>query len=61
LAEELASTFAGRLGAIVLVPSSGGVFEVTAGERVLFSKRAAGRFPEPGEVVSTIKESGLLS
>lgn len=61
MAEELASTFAGRLGAIVLVPSSGGVFEVTAGERVLFSKRAAGRFPEPGEVVSTIKESGLLS
>ena len=45
----------------MLVPSSGGVFEVTAGERVLFSKRAAGRFPEPGEVVSTIKESGLLS
>lgn len=61
MAEELASTFAGQLGAIVLVPSSGGVFEVTAGERVLFSKRATGRFPEPGEVVRTIEESGLLS
>jgi len=45
----------------VLVPSSGGVFEVTAGDHVLFSKRATRRFPEPGEVVRKLEESKLLS
>lgn len=31
-------------------PSSGGVFEVSVGDRTVFSKKALGRFPEPGEV-----------
>jgi len=60
LAEELVNTFATRLGAVVLVPSSGGVFEVTAGDQVVFSKRATGRFPEEGEVVRNIEERKLL-
>jgi len=60
LAEELLNTFAARLEAVVLVPSSGGVFEVTAAGRTVFSKRAAGRFPEPGEVVRTLTDSKLL-
>ena len=33
-----------------LVRSSGGVFEVTVDNRILFSKKKLGRFPEPGEV-----------
>ena len=34
-----------------LIPSGGGVFEVRDGERLVFSKRALHRFPEPGEVL----------
>lgn len=30
--------------------SSGGVFEVTVNNEVLFSKKKIGRFPMPGEV-----------
>ena len=30
--------------------SSGGVFEVTIGNELLFSKKKTGRFPMPGEV-----------
>ena len=42
-----------------LVPSGGGIFEVKSGERLLFSKaEAGGRFPEPGEVLSRLKETG---
>jgi len=37
-----------------MTPSSGGVFEVTHEGKLLFSKRALGRFPEPGEVKSTM-------
>jgi selenoprotein W-related protein len=37
-----------------LIPSSGGVFEVTVDGRKVFSKKALGRFPEDGEILRTI-------
>ena len=40
---------------VKLIPSSGGVFEVTADDKLVFSKRELGRFPEPGEVVGKLK------
>ena len=40
-----------KFGADVeLARSSGGVFEVTVDDRLVFSKKALGRFPEPGEL-----------
>jgi len=33
-----------------LVRGSGGVFEVAVDNRLIFSKKKLGRFPEPGEV-----------
>jgi len=38
-----------------MVPSSGGVFEVSVEGRLVFSKRAARRHPEPGEVAAAIR------
>ncbi len=38
-----------------LMPSSGGVFEVTGDGELFFSKRELGRFPETGEVVTALK------
>ena len=35
---------------VELVKSGGGVFEVTVDDRLVFSKKALGRFPEPGEL-----------
>ena len=35
---------------VELVRSSGGVFEVTVDDRLVFSKKALGRFPEQGEL-----------
>ena len=37
---------------VELVKSSGGVFEVTVDDRLVFSKKALGRFPGPGELAS---------
>ena len=34
-----------------MVESSGGVFEVTIDERLIFSKKALGRHAEPGEIL----------
>jgi selenoprotein W-related protein len=33
-----------------LIKGRGGVFEVTLGDELIYSKKATGRFPEPGEV-----------
>lgn len=37
-----------------LVAGSGGVFEVTAEGRTLFSKADSNRFPEPGEIAGLL-------
>ena len=37
-----------------LIASSGGVFDVTVDGRLLFSKRAQGRFPEDAEILAAL-------
>jgi selenoprotein W-related protein len=40
-----------------MVQSSGGVFEVEYGGKLLFSKKSLGRFPDEGEVINLIKSA----
>ena len=40
---------------LTLTPSSGGVFEVTVDDRLVFSKKALGRHAQPGEVMELIR------
>lgn len=40
---------------IKLIPSSGGVFEVTLDGAVVFSKKRVGRHAQPGEVVEVVR------
>ncbi len=35
---------------------TGGRFEVTLGGELLFSKKASGRFPAPGEITEALRE-----
>lgn len=37
-----------------LVPASGGVFEVVADGRLVFSKKETGRFPEHEEILAAL-------
>ncbi len=37
-----------------LVAGHGGVFEVSVGDKLIFSKKASGRFPDDGEVVKLL-------
>jgi len=39
-----------------MIPSSGGVFEVTVDGTLVYSKKATGRHADPDEVVRTIRE-----
>ena len=40
-----------------LIPSSGGIFDVTVDGKLIFSKRALGRHAKPGEIVKLLTRS----
>jgi selenoprotein W-related protein len=52
LAGELLSRWAPIMRAVELKSGSGGTFEISLDGEVVFSKKAAGRFPKRGEVAA---------
>ena len=40
-----------------LIPGGGGVFDVSADGKVIFSKKAAGRYPEPEEIIGALQKA----
>jgi selenoprotein W-related protein len=50
LAQQLLHDYKTQIASLELLPSQGGVFEVTLDGALIFSKRATGRFPEPDEI-----------
>ena len=57
MAAELKQALPNRIEDVQLVPSGGGVFEIRSGNRLVFSKRKLGRFPDPGEVEAALKSA----
>jgi selenoprotein W-related protein len=45
-----------KIDELSLVPSTGGVFEVTVNDKLIFSKKALERFPEEGEIVRLFED-----
>ena len=41
-----------------MIPASGGIFDVTVDDALVFSKKAVGRHAAPGEVVGLINAKG---
>lgn len=37
-----------------MIPSGGGVFEIEAAGKLIFSKKAEGRFPESDEILAAL-------
>jgi selenoprotein W-related protein len=56
MVNRLLDDFEFDLDAVTLVPSTGGVYEVTAGEDLVFSKKALGRHAEYEEVAKEIRK-----
>ena len=54
--QELLTTFEAELGGVTLVPGSGGVFEIRAGETLVWSRAAEGRFPEIKELKQRVRD-----
>ncbi len=56
IAQELLTTFEAEIGQLVLVPRTGGIFEVRANGDVLWSRKERGRFPELKELKQLIRD-----
>ena len=56
-AQELLQTFESELGEVALIPNDvGGVFDVRVGGETVFSRAAAGRFPEVAELKRLVRD-----
>ncbi|MFZ5775315.1 MAG: SelT/SelW/SelH family protein [Thermodesulfobacteriota bacterium] len=42
---------------VELIAGSGGVYDITVDNRLIFSKKSAGRFAEPEEIITLIRQS----
>ncbi|MDQ3548599.1 MAG: Rdx family protein [Chloroflexota bacterium] len=54
MAETLLHDHEDKLNGVTLTPSSGGVYEITYGDTLIYSKKATGKFPEPEQIVQTV-------
>lgn len=52
MAQELLSTFGTELAGVTLVPGTGGIFEIAAGDTLIWERRRDGGFPD----VKTLKQ-----
>jgi selenoprotein W-related protein len=55
LAEKILMAHKRRVGALELVPSDGGVFEVSVNGKLIYSKKQTGEFPDFDAVVKQLK------
>jgi len=56
MAQELLVTFEEELGGVMLRPGTGGVFEVSVGGEIIWSRKAEGRFPEMKELKQRLRD-----
>ena len=56
MADQLLQLYTPSIASLKLIPSSGGRFEVMAGEELIYSKKAEGRHANPGEVARLLEQ-----
>lgn len=56
MAQELLSTFDGEIAELTLKTGTGGVFEVTADDALVWSRKQEGRFPEITELKQRVRD-----
>ena len=57
LATELLKKYEPEIESITLVPSSGGKYEITVNDQLVYSKLQTGRHAEPGEVLGLVEKA----
>ena len=57
MAQELLTTFETEIGGVTLVPGTGGIFEVRSAEKLLWSRKAEGRFPDIKQLKQLVRDA----
>jgi selenoprotein W-related protein len=57
LTDKLLHDFKNQIGTLTLVPSSGGVFEVTVNGDVVHSKKATNEFPTEDAIAGALEKA----
>ncbi len=52
----LLTTFKRKLAALTLIPDSGGCFEVTVNDELIYSKLATEEFPDTAQLVEEVRK-----
>jgi len=55
IAEDLFTYFRSKIEKMELVPSTGGVFEITVNDKKIYSKQETGVFPASEEIIAKLK------
>lgn len=56
LAQELLTTFEQDLAGVSLRPGSNGIFDISLNQKLIFSRKEAGRFPEAKEIKQLVRD-----
>ena len=56
IAQELLITFETDIQKVSLVPSTGGIFQVSLDDTLIFDRKTVGRFPETKEIKQLIRD-----
>jgi selT/selW/selH-like putative selenoprotein len=56
VAEALFAAFGKRMESVTLISSGGGLHEITANGKLIFSKKQTGQQPTPAEIVAAVKK-----
>lgn len=43
------------IASLTLIPEGGGLFEVTVNDKLIYSKKATGQFPNPDAIVQEVR------
>ena len=54
LATKLLEKYGNAITQLILTPSSGGIFDITKNDILIFSKKKEGRFPEIDEIFTLL-------
>ena len=57
MASQLLEKYGNNIEYLSLLPSDGGVFEITKNDILIFSKKELGRFPEDSEVFDLVESA----
>jgi len=56
MAQEILTTFEDDVDELTLIPGTGGIFEIIVNERLIWSRKEQGRFPEITELKQCVRD-----